>query len=316
MGPDGVDAGFLQPGQGRVKAHDPRQVQSPSLEPVRQEGRHLLGVAGTAGAAGQQRLQLRGQLRPQQEAPVPWGPISPLWPVKARASAPMASMSMGKAPAVWAVSSRNSRPFSRQKVPTSAAGSRVPQTLLAWSITTARVFSRSRPGRRSVISVPSGRQDPVEGDAPAGQLGQGTHDGVVLHGGHQHMVPGPQQALQQDVQAFGDVLGERHASAVRPVEQAAQLLAGAQHRLLRLIRPLIAAPADVAAAAGDIVEHGLGHLGRLGEAGAGVVQINRLHMGPSRNNTLYFQKIMVDINYYYMIQCLLEFFKRERYFSK
>lgn len=70
----------------------------------------------------------------------------------------MASMSMGKAPAVWAVSSRNSRPFSRQKVPTSAAGSRVPQTLLAWSITTARVFSRSRPGRRSVISVPSGRQ--------------------------------------------------------------------------------------------------------------------------------------------------------------
>ena len=37
---------------------------------------------------------------------------------------------------------RNSRPFSWQKRPTSAAGSRVPQTLLAWS-TTARVFSRS-----------------------------------------------------------------------------------------------------------------------------------------------------------------------------
>lgn len=50
------------------------------------------------------------------------------------------------------------------------------------------------------------------------------------------------------------------------------------------------APADVAAATGDIVEHGLGHLGRLGEAGAGVVQVNRLHMGSSRNNTLYFQK--------------------------
>lgn len=78
MGPDGVDACFLQPGQGRVKAHDPRQVQSPGLEPVRQEGRHLLGVAGAAGAAGQQRLQLRGQLRPQQEAPGALGTHQPL----------------------------------------------------------------------------------------------------------------------------------------------------------------------------------------------------------------------------------------------
>ena len=66
----------------------------------------------------------------------------------------MASMSMGNAPAVWAVSSTNSSPWSRQNAPTSAAGSSVPHTLLAWSITTARVSGRSsnKHGSDNVIS--------------------------------------------------------------------------------------------------------------------------------------------------------------------
>ena len=70
----------------------------------------------------------------------------------------MASMSMGNAPAVWAVSSTNSSPWSRQNAPTSAAGSSVPHTLLAWSITTARVSGRSSPASSSVRRLPSGPQ--------------------------------------------------------------------------------------------------------------------------------------------------------------
>ena len=70
----------------------------------------------------------------------------------------MVSMSMGNAPAVWAVSRRNLKPWAWQKAPTSPAGSTVPQTLLAWSITTARVLGRSRPSMAAVSNVPSGAQ--------------------------------------------------------------------------------------------------------------------------------------------------------------
>ena len=80
---------------------------------------------------------------------------------------PMLSMSMGQTPAVWALSTKNFRPCSRQNAPTASMGRMVPQTLLAWVMTTALVFSRSSPSAASRISVPSGLQGIREKATPA-----------------------------------------------------------------------------------------------------------------------------------------------------
>ena len=135
---------------------------------------------------------------------------------------------------------------------------------------------QSRHGRRIQRTVPSAR-DTVKGHAPALQLGQRPHDGVVLYGGHQHMVSGAQKALQQHVQALRNIAGKCHVPAVRAVEQRCQPLPGLQHQLLRLIRLVIAAAVDVAAALLYILIDRLRYAFRLGKAGAGVVQIDPLH---------------------------------------
>ena len=117
----------------------------------------------------------------------------------------------------------------------------------------------------------------VKGDALCLKLGQRPHDGIVLHGGDQHMVPGLQKALQQYVQAFGNIAGKHHVPAIGAVEQLRQQLAGMQHRLLRLIGFVIAAAVDVAAAVADIMVHRLRHAGRFGKACTGIVQIDPFH---------------------------------------
>ena len=123
-----------------------------------------------------------------------------------------------------------------------------------------------------------GRED-AQGNLPrGGQVVQGAHDGVVLHGGHQHMVSGAQKALQQHVQALRNIAGKCHVPAVRAVEQRCQPLPGLQHQLLRLIRLIIAAAVDVAAALLYILIDRLRYAFRLGKAGAGVVQIDPLHV--------------------------------------
>ena len=129
------------------------------------------------------------------------------------------------------------------------------------------------------------RPRPVAGDAGERaaclrQLRQGPHDGVVLHGGHQHMVPRPQKALQQHVEALRHVFGEDHIAAVRPVEQLAQQLPGLVHDLLHLIGAVVAAPVDVDTRLRHIAVHRLRHPGRLGKGGAGVVQIDLFHKVP------------------------------------
>ena len=62
------------------------------------------------------------------------------------------------------------------------------------------------------------------------------------------MVAASEEALQQKIQALGDVLGEDHLPAVLSAEQAAQQLAGLVNGLFGIIGPLVtAAPVDVAA---------------------------------------------------------------------
>lgn len=87
-------------------------------------------------------------------------------------------------------------------------GSRVPQTLLAWVMTTARVVSCRQPARAAVSRVPSRRQGTrVNRDAVGLQLPQGTHYGIVFHGGDQHMISRAQKALEQHIEALRHISG-------------------------------------------------------------------------------------------------------------
>ncbi len=123
--------------------------------------------------------------------------------------------------------------------------------------------------------------DPGKGDASALQLHQRPHDGVVLHSGHQHMVTGLEEALQQDVQTLGDVFGKDHVLAVLPAEQLAQHLPGLVYGLLHAVGPLVTAPVDVAARLRQKAIHGVRHGPGLGKGGAGIVQIDASHASSS-----------------------------------
>ena len=90
-----------------------------------------------------------------RKPPVPCGPSRPLCPVKASASMFMPSIFSRRVPAVWAVSRMNRIPLARQMAPISAAGSTVPHTLLAWSITTALVSLSIRVSRSAGSIDPS-----------------------------------------------------------------------------------------------------------------------------------------------------------------
>ena len=67
---------------------------------------------------------------------------------------PMAAMSTGTAPRVWAPSTRKKIPRSRHRAPTCPMGNRVPDTLEAWVSTTARTSSVRRSARPSGSSSP------------------------------------------------------------------------------------------------------------------------------------------------------------------
>ena len=93
---------------------------------------------------------------PRIKPPMPWGPRRPLCPVKARASMCSSPIWMGRMPAVWAVSTIKRSPWARQNSPASRRGRTVPQTLLAWVMTSALVL-----GLRQAVRAASGREPSV-----------------------------------------------------------------------------------------------------------------------------------------------------------
>ena len=102
-----------------------------------------------------------------------------------------------------------------------------------------------------------------------------THDGVVLHSRNKHMVAAAQQSLDDDVQAFGDILRKNYIFAILCAEKFAEQLA-------RRVDEVFAAggagaAADIGACVRDILVNGVSNHLRLGEGGAGIVEINLLH---------------------------------------
>ena len=106
-------------------------------------------------------------------------------------------------------------------------------------------------------------------------LPERTHDGVMLHSGNKHMVAAAQQSLDDDVQAFSDILRKNYIFTVLCAEKIAEQLA-------RRVDEAFAtggagAAADVGACVCDILVNGVSNHLRLGEGGAGIVEINLLH---------------------------------------
>ena len=77
------------------------------------------------------------------------------------------------------------------------------------------------------------------------QLPQGTHYGIVFHGGDQHMVTRAQKAFEQHIEALRHISGKCHRLGTRPSKEVAEGLARLVDLLLRLIGLLIASPVDV-----------------------------------------------------------------------
>lgn len=73
----------------------------------------------------------------QTTPPIPWGPMSPLWPVKQRAPMDRSETDISSKPPVWAESSTNGTDLLWHVSATASRSCRVPHTLLPWH-TTAR----------------------------------------------------------------------------------------------------------------------------------------------------------------------------------
>ena len=119
-----------------------------------------------------------------------------------------------------------------------------------------------------------------ERDALCLELPERAHDGVVLHRRDEQMVARTEEALEQNIEALGDIFGEADAFAVRCAEEGGEAFARGEDEILCRIGRAIAAARNIDAAVGQIVGDGLHHGGRLWKCCAGIVEIDG-HCAPS-----------------------------------
>ena len=119
--------------------------------------------------------------------------------------------------------------------------------------------------------------DAVKGDPLLCQPLKRPHDGVVLHGGNQAVVPGAQRPAQHQVQPPGVAGGEDGVGGVVKVKQLAQPLAQRQGHLLGLLGGAVDPTVHVGTHMGDVFRHPRRHTGRLGVGGGGLIQIDGGH---------------------------------------
>ena len=119
--------------------------------------------------------------------------------------------------------------------------------------------------------------DAVEGYPLLRQGLEGAHDGVVLHGADQAVVPGAQPAPQDHIQPHGVAGGQHAVGGIAVAEQAAQLLPQQQGGHPRLLGGGVDAPVHGGAVLLYMAQHGVRHGGGLGKGGGGVVQVDGRH---------------------------------------
>ena len=82
--------------------------------------------------------------------------------------------------------------------------------------------------------------DAVKAHADGFQLPQRAHDGVVLHGRHQHVVARMEKSFEQDIETRGDVRRKGHAARVLAMKQRTELLPRLEDELFCAVGNLIA----------------------------------------------------------------------------
>ena len=239
-------------------------------------------MADAAGPAGDQRFQLRRQAVPDQE------PAGPLWPEQSF----MAGERQRVGSQIVHTDRQDAGGLGRVQDEADPAGAADGSDLCGRQdrpADVARVEHNHGFCRFFDLLLQIGRvHGTVRGAGNAGkpyallfQLAERTHHRVMLQGGNQYVVSRPEQPLQQDVQAFGNVLCEDDVFRVRDgptaPEQPAEKHARIIDKFLRGIGPRIAAAAGVASAFRHKAEDGLRRARGFGETCAGLVQVDLLH---------------------------------------
>ena len=280
VGGNRLHARFLQKRQGRFQAVDARHVGGPRLKAVRHIGGNFLGIGRAAGAAGNRGRQPFGKSRVQQQ--------------RADARRPQQSLMARHRQGRQAQRSEIHRQMARRLGPVETERNPIPAADLphrrcvldrAGHVGAVGQHHQTGIGLQSPFHV-LGFQPPYgvalhsrKRHALLGQGLQGPHDGVVLHGGHHAVVPGPQKARQHQIQAPGVARRQHGMGHWSKVEQAAQPLPQTQlHHARRLCRA-VDGPVHRGPHLLQIPGHLPGHLGRLGKGCGGVVQIDCLHTG-------------------------------------
>ena len=277
---DGVHARFGQKTERGVQAREAGQIHGARFEAIGQEVRHEFRVAHAAGAACNQRRELRGKLRPEHEAAGALRAVEALVAGEGKGADVHGLHIDGKnARRLRAVhEEKQAVPPAKlthlrdgQERPADVAGVRHDDGPCAWPEQRLRRLCN----QRSVCAAGNA----AEANALRLELTQRAHDGVVLHGGDQNMVAGAEQPLEQNVQALRDIFRKNDAATVLAAEKRADAFARLENHFLGAVGGAVAAAGNVAAAAGDVAEHRLRHAGGLREGRAGVVEIDRIQDG-------------------------------------
>ncbi len=224
----------------------------------------------------------------------------------------MASTSMGKTPAVWAASTRNGIPRSRQAGADLGHGQDGAQDV--GGVCQHHQRGLGPDGSENVVGIGSavaGTTDAGDLDAGLGQSGEGPGDGVVLQRRGDDVGPGGapaaarprppgarawtgdrradnslgcQQTFDGDVQCMGGVEREDHPRLVTDVEEIGDGAARPQQATGGLQRQFVGAAAGIGANVAEGLSYRLDHLMRLWTRSGGVVEIDHasLRAGVSR----------------------------------
>ena len=119
------------------------------------------------------------------------------------------------------------------------------------------------------------RRQHLEGDLPPGGVAlEQAHHRVMLAVGAKHLIPLLQHAADGQVDGLGAVLGEHDALWLLHAQQAGGFLTAGLYHPSGLQGQAVTAPAGIAAQLLHGAGNGADHLGRLGKAGGGVIEVD------------------------------------------
>ena len=281
MRADDVQPGVRKETECGVKPGDAGEIHRSGLEAVWQEVRHEFGMAEAAGAARDQRRQLGGKIFTEGEAADALRAEQTLVAGKGEGVDVHGFHIDGEnAGGLRAVDKEAEAVFLTKRADGGDGQERPADVACVRHDDEAGIWlQKARHGLKDQRAVRAAGHA-GERDALCLELPERAHDGVVLHRRDEHMVARTEEALEQNIEALGDIFGEADAFAVRCAEEGGEAFARGEDEILCRVGRAIAAAGDVDAAVGQIAGDGLHHGGRLWKCGAGIVEIDG-HCAPS-----------------------------------